>query len=168
MLSVAMMSPIENFAVSDACYYMLSRFPVHPIEVQYLWCGEHPKYTLHWGHAVFWIAVGGWMPTSTRLYFHRNSRVLIKQLGGLNPSYSITGYDIIQATVHRFTVAKWLTQSNALTCNVKGKEFAPNLRRYFWDLFLRSIKSPAPRDLIMVYVALYELTVTCSVSGDNW
>ena len=58
--------------------------------------------------------------------------------------------------------------ANALACNARGDGFAPHLRRYFINLFLESIQSPALRDLKWYVLALQELTVTCNVSGDNW
>ena len=57
---------------------------------------------------------------------------------------------------------------NAIACNARGDGFASHLRRYFRELNLESIQSPARRDLKMVCVALQKLTETCNVSGDNW
>ena len=48
---------------------------------------------------------------------------------------------IIKTSIHGGRVAK------ALACNTRDDGFAPHLRRYFRDLFLESIQSPARTDL---------------------
>ena len=80
----------------------------------------------------------------------------------LNFDFNVVHALLSQQSIHGGRVDK------ALACNTRGDRFALHLWRYFRDLFLELIQSPARRDLKWsVWQCGRELSVTCSVSGDN-